>query len=636
MTIRSTPRPCLSVLTSLLGLGLMTAGEVRAADVPNVASPDKSIRFKLTLDEGRLKYAVTFKERPVIETSPLVYLVDGTELTRGVEIGAVNIQQVKETYPWRGVHSQAVNHYTGATVQLTHAKSGTRYTLEVRAFNDAVAFRFTVPGDKGARLPDEATRFTLPAGSVVWSHDLNGHYEGVHAKKAVADVPEGEWAAPPLTFKLPDGGGYASITEAALVNYSGMALQADGHRGYNLALAHKHPVSYPFKLRYPPEDIERLAKPASITGPIVSPWRVVMIGADLNALVNCDAVPNLCPPPDAKLFPKGMQTEWVKPGRAVWKYLDGGQSTLAEMKEFCRMAGDLGFEHNVIEGFWSRWSDDELRELVEFGKKHGVGVWVWKHSKTLRTEEARAAFFKRCRDAGVAGVKIDFFDHEAKEVIDLYQTLLRETAENHLLVNFHGSNKPTGEARTWPNEVVREAVKGMEASKLADRAKHDATLPFTRFLAGGADYTPVHFGARRADTTWAHQVATAAAFTSPLLTYAANPKTILDNPCAPIIKSIPSVWDETVVLPPSEIGEVAVFARRSGDTWFLAVVNGPEARSIKVPLSFLGNGEYAGLLARDTRDDPAAVQIDKISARRGEVLTIDMSKGGGFIARFTK
>src|SRR5262249_975713 len=183
---------------------------------------------------------------------------------------------------------------------------------------------------------------------------------------------------------------------------------------------------------------------------------------------------------------------------------------------------------------------------------------------------------------------------------------------------------------------VRESVRGMEASKLKARARHDATLPFTRYLAGHGDYTPVHFGARRGDTTWAHQVATAAVFTAPLMLYGAHPKSILDNPCAPLIKSLPAVWDETVVLPDSAIGEVAAFARRRGDTWFLAVVNGPAARSLRIPLSFLGEGEYRALLIRDHKSDPAAVQVEEAAARRGDPLPIELSSGGGVHGRVSK
>ncbi|HUG91784.1 MAG TPA: glycoside hydrolase family 97 catalytic domain-containing protein, partial [Planctomycetaceae bacterium] len=320
---------------------------------------------------------------------------------------------------------------------------------------------------------------------------------------------------------------------------------------------------------------------------------------------------------------------------AVWRYLDGGDRSFEGMKEFCRLAGELGFEHNILEGFWRRWSDEQLRELVEYGRQHGVGIWLWRHSKDLRDPAARRAFFEKCRDVGAAGVKLDFFDHEAQEVIDHYHVLLREAAEHKLMVNFHGSNKPTGEPRTWPNELLRESVRGMESSRLRARARHDATLPFTRFLAGHGDYTPVHFGERRADTTWTHQVATAAVFNAPLLTYAAHPQTLLDNPCAPMIKSIPAVWDETIVLPPSEIGEVAVFARRSGETWFLAVVNGPEPRKIEVPLSFLKGSEYEALLIRDEPTDSAAVRVEERLATARDVLAIELASGGGFVGRFT-
>ena len=119
-----------------------------------------------------------------------------------------------------------------------------------------------------------------------------------------------------------------------------------------------------------------------------------MVGADLNTLVNCDIVDNVSPPPDPALFPEGLDTGWVKPGRAVWRFLDGGENSLEGMKEFSRLAGELGFEYNVIEGFWQRWTDAQLRELVDDSKAHGVGIWLWKHSKDLRTPEARAAFFR--------------------------------------------------------------------------------------------------------------------------------------------------------------------------------------------------------------------------------------------------
>jgi alpha-glucosidase len=618
------------------GVVAQTSGRQTAPALPSVTSPDGRVVFQLlTRERGRVSYRVTFRRQPVIEASALGIVVDGVDLGQGVEAGKVDRYRLNERYAWRGVHPEAVNRANGAIVSLKPAQSKTGYTLEVRAFNDGVAFRFVVPGDGQSRVPDEATAFTLPAGSVVWVHDLEGHYEAIPARKEIGAVKAGEWAGPPLTIKLPNGAGYASITEAALMNYAGMALQADGQRSFNARLGHAHHVSYPFRLRYA-ADVERLKQPAAMAGTITTPWRVVMIGADLNALVNNDIVNHVSPPPDKQLFPAGIETAWLKPGRAVWKYLDGGENTLEEVKNFSRLAGQLGFEYQVVEGFWSRWSEAQMREAVDFSRQHKVGLLFWKHSRDLRTPEARQQFFGLCQRLGVVGAKIDFFDHEAKEVIDLYQTLLREAAEHKLLVNFHGANKPAGEARAWPNEMTREGIYGLEHRRTEAWAPINTALPFTRMLAGHADYTPVHFGERRKETSWAHQIASAAIFTSPLLVYGAHPKNILANPAVELIKRIPSVWDETVVLPASEIGELAAFARRSGSTWFLAIMNGSTAKTIKTPLTFLGSGKYQAMLGHDQQDEAAAVKIENATFSRSDALTIELRAGGGFIGRFAK
>ena len=318
----------------------------------------------------------------------------------------------------------------------------------------------------------------------------------------------------------------------------------------------------------------------------------------------------------------------------MWRYLDGGENTFDGMKEFSRLAGQLGFEYNVVEGFWQRWPESQMRELADYSRQQNVGLWFWKHSKDLRTPEARENFFSLLSRVGVVGAKIDFFDHEAKEIIDVYQALLRSSAEHRIMVEFHGANKPAGESRTWPNELTREAIRGLEYRSMNLRSKHNTTLPFTRFLAGHADYTPVHFGARRRETSWAHQIASAIVFTSPLMIYGAHPKNILDNPAADLIKSIPSVWDETIVLPQSEIGELAAFARRNGDVWFVGVMNGLTGRTIHVPLNFLRAEEYRATLVRDQQTEPAAVKMEELSVSSKATLSIRMRAGGGFVARF--
>ena len=624
----------LAPLFTMAAILVTSQPALAAVTETQVTSPDGSIQFHVW-SNGRLGYEVGLKNKTVLEPSRMNFSLDGKELTTNSVIGDIKTYRNNDTYPCRGVHSQAVDNYNGAVVAL---KSGAvSYNLEIRAFNDGVAYRFTVPGNPGqCRVPDESSTFCVPDGSRVWYHDLSGHYEGQHTNNLVTEIPRRQWVAPPMTFKLPNDGGYASVTEADLVNYSGMGLQVTGPHEFTLVLAHKQPPSRPFVMRYT-NDVERLSHAAVVSGTVTTPWRVVMIGTNLNTLVNCDILTDLCPPPDAKIFPQGLKTEWVKPGRAVWKYLDGGDSSLEGTKDFCRMAGELGFQYDVVEGYWGRWSDAEIKDLVAYAKQHGVSLIFWKHSRSLRTPEEREEFFKKLHDLGVAGAKIDFFDNEHKEIIDLYQALLETAAKYHLVVNFHGSDKPTGTIRTWPNEITREAVRGMESSRLQDRATHETTLPFTRMLAGPADYSVTHFGARRQNTTWAHQIACAAIFSQPMLTYAANPSNIIANAGVDLIKSIPPVWDETVVLPPSEIGKLAVYARRSGDTWFLAVMGGLEAQTIQVPLSFLGqDGLYQAMLIRDSGSGPDAEEIERTEMRREDSLNINLRSGGGFIGRFTR
>jgi alpha-glucosidase len=609
-----------------------------------VISPDGKVQFTLLPNAERLSYSVAMGGSTVIAPSTLSLIVDGYDLASGVIFSNVTRVTINETYPWHGVHRTATNHCNSAVLQLTHDLSFTQYILEVRAFNDGVGYRFVVPGAENvSRVPDEYSNFILPTGTTVWFHDLDGHYEAPYEQRDISEVKAGQWAGPPLTFQLPGGAGYGSITEANLVNYAGMGLEGDGRNGWVVGLGHRQPVNYPYELRYGREEAKRLGKPAAITGTITTSWRVVLAARDLNGLVNSDILPNLCPPADAKLFPQGPNTPWVEPGLAVWDYVDrnylprSSTNQFENMKLFSRLGGEVGAKYHILEGFAYGWSDEQIREFVDYSKRRGVRVLFWRHSRVLKTHEQQEEFFSRLHRLGVAGAKIDFIDQETKEGVDQYESLLATAAKYQCVIDFHGANKPTGRLRTWPNDMLREAVRGMESSRFQDRARHETILPFTRYLAGPCDYTTMVFNQRRADSTWAHQIASLATFHSPMLTVAAHPQAVLDNPAADVIKSVPAVWDETIVLPDSRIGELSIFARRKGDMWMLAVMAaGGTERTIKVPLTFLGEGAYKASLVRDDNTNDAAVVVENSTLRRGDTLTIEMRSGGGFVGRFVK
>ena len=621
-----------NVATKLVAAAALCAVAAYASDVLVLTSPNGAVRFRISADQQHLFYDVSLRGKPVIDPSRFGIQIDGVNLCDAARAGKAQTYKTDATYPLYGVHAAARDRSNAVRLAITHVPSGTPFTIEARAYDTGVAFRYVVPGaGDRARVADDVTVFRIAAGSTAWYHDLEGHYEGNYKKHAFDEIEHGDLAATPLTFRLPDGAGYGSITEGALRHFDGMALVADAGHSFRALLGHSQPVSYPFALRFEKADWERLAIAPSIKGDITTPWRIILAGPDLNTLVNADVINSVSDPPDPKYFPEGLRTPWVKPGRAVWRYLDGGPNNFEGMKEFSRLAGELGFEYNVVEGLWRSWSPEQLKEFCDYSRQQGVGAILWAFRRDLATAEQRRAFFDRLQQAGAAGAKIDFFDHEAMEVVDVYEDLLREAAAHHMVIDFHGANKPTGLSRTWPNELTREAIRGLESTRSL-RAEHQTTILFSRLLAGGADYTPMHFGPRRNDTTVANQIASAAMITSPLLVYAANPTNILASPAVEVIKSIPSVWDETIVLPPSEIGEFAAYARRKGSTWFLAVMNGPAPRKADLRLSFLGSGTYQAVEVRDAGD---TVELRKHEVTGRDSVQADFPAGGGLLVRFT-
>jgi alpha-glucosidase len=179
----------------------------------SVTSPDGHVEIRIfESQENALQYEVKFRGQSIIEPSQLQFTVDGAELTADVQPAKVTRSKISETYPWRGGHSIATNQANAAAIFFQKSRAALGFTLEVRAADDGVAFRYLVPGDQRNRVPDENDSFRLPANSVVWYHDHKGHYEGVHQKKNLAEISSGDWAMPPVTFQLPNGRGYASIT----------------------------------------------------------------------------------------------------------------------------------------------------------------------------------------------------------------------------------------------------------------------------------------------------------------------------------------------------------------------------------------------------------------------------------------
>jgi alpha-glucosidase len=259
----------------------------------------------------------------------------------------------------------------------------------------------------------------------------------------------------------------------------------------------------------------------------------------------------------------------------------------------------------------------------------------------MRTDAARRAFLEKVAALGAAGIKIDFIPACTPQITRWYMGTLKDTAELHLLCNFHGAVKPTGLRRTWPHEFTREAVRGheyhMTRYRRVQAADHDETVLFTRLLAGPADYTPTAFDPREmVGYTWAHLLAQAVDMTSPLLHFAGNYKDFIGNPAEDLLRHLPSTWDETVVLPGSEIGKTAGFARRRGQEWYIGVLNGGDAAALQIDLSFLGSGKWHAEVFGDNPTNPATFKRESKAVSSGDKLAAAMSPRGGSVIWITK
>jgi alpha-glucosidase len=608
--------------------GLVLVGMVVSLRAAQVVSPDGQVLANLSDAGGGLNYSVTYRGIVVVENSPLGMTVNGTNLGAGVAITSGNSYAANEAFASRhGIHAIATNHHQAQSILVNHAASGLTYTVNVRAFNSGVALRYEMTGTATKTVTAEATSFVLPPGTTVWFQNGTSVYEGMFGSANITAVATNATLGPPVTVQLPGTNGWLALTAANLGAFPNPYLIKTAD-----APGRELQVAYPTNQ----DGSVGAVLNATVTN---TPWQVIMLGADLNALVNNDLVESLSPAPDAVLFPQGAATSWAKPGRSVWDWLNkpatGITATNAMTNSF--WASQLGWEYNTVDEGWANWNGGnpwaQVQQVVNYSTARGVRVLLWKRSSELATSGQRATFFQQLTNYGVAGFKADFFDYNsvsaaAKERVKLQEDILREAAGYRLVANFHGAPKPTGQFRTYPNLLQVEGVFGKE--QYPGPFSHSMP-PFTRFLAGPAEFTPLALqGGLRGSRTVAFEVASVIAMPGPLITIAERADVVAQSPFALLIKSIPSLWDETIVLEQSQIGQAVVLARRKGTDWYVAAMNLGTARNWNIPLSFLSPSvTYQADYLRDTSSN---LEIGTVT--QTNILAVSAAVEGGIVAWF--
>ncbi len=628
-----------------------------------VKSPNGKMITELNWgNDDILKYSILNENDTLVYFSEMGVTVDGINYGEDVEFVERIDSVINETIPSLWNKSEIKNNCSYSKIKFLNRSDQLCFWIEVKTFNNGIAFRYIIPGETERTIEDESTEFRIAGENQFYYASGPFQYGWLQEyQKRSGDSIKGELLAPPVTIKRANGKGFLAISESALFNYHGMVLQGvsantlqtvfvsnEGHlkSGKQFGLPESkyvHSVVFGATWKH--------------KGDIVSPWRVIMYGKDLNELVNNDIISSVAPKPSKELFPEGPHTSWIKPGRAFFTWLSERyqrkKNDIKTYRFYIDKASELGIEYVLVDEGWYGWQSQEknrwkiLSELVAYAAQKNVGIWVWKSSYERNDIPGfddvsfRQEFMRRCAETGVKGIKVDFFHSENYFTVRLMEDILKDAAKSKQLVIFHGVNKPTGDFITYPNLLAKEAVRGLECVGGEDSwapgppwPVHNTTLPFTRLLAGPADYCPLHFDRfKPAGTTNAHQVASIYMFTSPMLIFSADPQDIERSPAKKYITEVPVIWDKTVVLPQSIIGELAVIARRKDTAWYVSCLNGEEERQVALRLDdFLPeNKNYRLDLVQDGKKKK--LEIVKFQHNSSKPIILDLRSGGGFLLK---
>lgn len=615
-----------------------------------------SVKLDIRVNPTRqLVFNLSYGEEPVILESPLGLNVDNQLLGENAKI--INKTEEGE----------------GNTTYTLQQAEGDVFYMDTRVFPDGVALRYRIPTEGPKCIYGEETSFIFPSQTRTWYASGPFQYGWLQEyQDRTTDSIVGELLAPPATFHLPNGI-YAAITEADLFNFHGAVLfgtepnriqfgyvENKGHMETGIITGLPDSKYWHEEVR----NIPWIASPAKGADEIVTPWRILMLSDDLNGLVNNKILAKVSTEPEKTLFPDGADTEWIKPGRATFTWLTAGGNerlSVANHRKYVDGCAELGIESVVVDDGWELWQRTEkeaagrtkwdmLKDLVDYAHAKNVDIWVWRSSSPrfgnksdigLVDPAERTSFMKKCAEVGVKGLKIDFFHTENVFTVNLMENILKDAAKEKLMVIFHGVNKPTGDSYTYPNLLAKEAVRGLETVGGENSwapgppwPYHNTVLPFTRWLVGPADYTPMNFRSFcPPSTTFAHQLSSIYMLTSPMLIFAADMEDMLSSAGRSFIESVPVTWDETIVLPESKIGELAALARRKGNTWYLTVLNGEAPKMFDAKLNFLPKGNYVMEIATDSPGNRKQIAVKKIKIKLGQRLNEDLMSGGGFVAR---
>ncbi len=641
---------------NIIILVFLLIAKLSFSDNYKLSSPNKRIEVQI-VNENNLEISISLNGVSILYPTPVSMKLQQMELgadkvldssRRRVEGEIIPVVKIKE--------AKIKEAYNELTLNFEN-----NYSFIVRVYNEGVAYRFKTSFENDITVISESAKLNFPKESTCWwgrEKSFISHNQVYFDYASLRELKNGDLASLPLIINTGKGSKIV-LTETDLIDYPGMWVNGVSGQSSLTITSAKYPKEIePISDRILPI-VSREDYIAKTKGTRSFPWRVFAISTNDAGLVKNQLT---------YLLSQSCKIEdpsWIKPGKIAWDWwnannvygvdFESGFNT-ETYKYYIDFASKYNIEYIIVDEGWYVLGDvldlkQELNmdELIRYGNEKGVGIILWVVWKTL--DEKLEVALDQFEEWGVKGIKVDFMNRDDQEMVNYYEKIARETAKRKLLVDFHGSYKPAGLRRMYPNVMTREGVNGGEQYKWSYRQtpEHDLILPFGRMLAGPLDYTPgamnnaqeenfrAIFNRPMSMGTRCHQLAMYVIYESPLQMLCDHPSNYYKEPEAmEFLSPVPVDWDQTEVLK-AKVSDYLIMARRNGDRWYLGGMTDWSQREFEINFLFLPKGKkYKMILLKDginANKWAPDFKREEMTVDKNTQLSLVMAKGGGFAAQ---
>ena len=626
-----------------------------AAQSVSVNGPDGKLQLTVSCPSanGEVSYAVTYNGKQMLESSPLGMETNVGDFYRGLQLKEHKVTAFDTVYEQSRIKASHIHYRANELLCSFVNGEGKNVQITFRVSNNDVAFRYTLPREQGKgsvtvnsertgfRFPSQTTTFLCPQSDAMigWKRTKPSYEE-----EYKADAPMNERSGYghgytfPCLFKVGDDG-WVLLSETGVDSrYCGSRLSDWDNGVYRIA--------FPM----PEENNGNGTVAPAFSLPGSTPWRTVTVGETLKPIVETTV-------PWDVVEPRYTTTHDYKPGRGTWSWIlwQDGSINYDDQVRYVDLAAAMGYEYVLIDNWWdNNIGRDRMEQFIKYARSKGVEVFLWYSSSgywndieqspvnRMDNSIARKQEMRWLQSQGVKGIKVDFFTGDSVATMNYYMDLLEDAVKYKLMLNFHGATIPRGWQRTYPHLMSVEGVYGAEwynnNSLLTNRAaEHNVTLPFTRNVVGPMDYTPGTFSDSQHPhiTSHGHELALPVIFESALQHMPDRPSVYDNLPEAVkhLLSELPTAWDDTKLLA-GYPGVEVVMARRKGDVWYIAGINGTnEPRTLRAPLAAISvSGKQMSLFKDGTDDRSFAIEENIPLSDEETGLEIKCLPRGGFVA----